>query len=113
MSLRCIFNFFNKIEILEGVFQLLVVNNMLQSSSNFQSFMQVSISTVSDNKRRRRSSIILPIKLKHDFEEIVETETDIISLAIIDRIRKVSLWSGHQRSKSKSSSYAVTLSLSR
>ena len=50
--------------------------------------MQATISIVSGNKRRRRSSIILPVKLKHDYKETVETETetDIISLAIIDRI---------------------------
>ena len=55
-------------------------------SPNSQSFMQVSISTVSGNKRHRRCSMILPAKLKHDYEETVETRTDIISLAMIDRI---------------------------
>jgi hypothetical protein len=42
--------------------------------------MQASISTVLGNRRRH-------VKLKHDYEETVETGIDIISLAIIDRIR--------------------------
>jgi hypothetical protein len=46
-------------------------------SSNSQSFKQVSISTFSGNKSRRRSSIILPVKLKQRSEETVDTGTDI------------------------------------
>jgi hypothetical protein len=47
--------------------------------------MQVSISTFSGNKRRRRSSSILAVQLKQDSEETVDVGTDIISLAIIER----------------------------
>ena len=53
--------------------------------------MQASISIVSSYKRRRRSSIILPVKLKHVSEDTVETGIDIISLAIIESIGYVSL----------------------
>ena len=52
--------------------------------------MQASISIVLDNKRHRRSSIILTVKLKYDSEETVEIGTDIISLAIIESIGYVS-----------------------
>ena len=73
-------------------------------SPNSQSFKQVNIFTFSGNKRRHRSSIILPVKLKQDSEETIDTGTDIISLAIMDKTGYVSLWSHHQRSISKSSS---------
>jgi hypothetical protein len=48
--------------------------------------MQVSISTLSGNKRRRRSSSILPEREKQDSDDTVDTGNDMISLAIIDRI---------------------------
>jgi hypothetical protein len=48
--------------------------------------MQASISTCSDISLRRRSSIILTVKLKDDSEETVETGTTIITLAIVERI---------------------------
>jgi hypothetical protein len=48
--------------------------------------MQTNIFTVSEFKRRRRSSMILSEKLKQDSEEVVETGTDIISLTIIEKI---------------------------
>jgi hypothetical protein len=73
-------------------------------SPNSQSFKQVSISTFSGKKRRRHSSIILPVKLKQDSKETVNTGTNMISLVIMDKTGYVSLWSRHQRSISKSSS---------
>ena len=57
--------------------------------------------------------MILPDKLKQDSEDTVETGIEKISFAMIDRTGNVSLWSFHQRSKSKSCTYAVTLSQSR
>jgi hypothetical protein len=53
--------------------------------------MQASISTCSVNNLRRLSSIILLVKLKQDSEDLVETGTEKISLAIIERTGKVSL----------------------
>jgi hypothetical protein len=47
--------------------------------------MQASISTCSGSSLQRCSSIILSVKLKHDYEETVETGAAIISLAIIER----------------------------
>jgi hypothetical protein len=44
--------------------------------------MQVNNSTISVANHCYRSSIILSVKLKQDSEEIVETGTSIISLAI-------------------------------
>jgi hypothetical protein len=75
--------------------------------------MQASISTCSGSSLWRRSSIILLIQLKQNSEDTIETRTEKMSLAMIERNGNVSLWSRYQRSKSNSSSYAVTLSLSR
>jgi len=49
--------------------------------------MHVSASTVSGFNLHRRSSRILPVVLKVDSEEIIETDTLKISLARVERIR--------------------------
>jgi hypothetical protein len=48
--------------------------------------------------------MILPQRLKVDSEDIVETGTEITSLAKIERTRKVNLCSCHQFKRLKSSS---------
>jgi len=53
--------------------------------------MQVSISTISGFRFLLRSSMILPVILKVDYEDMVETGTVKISLAMIESTGYVSL----------------------
>jgi hypothetical protein len=57
------------------------------ASASSQSLMHVNILTTSDFNLLLRSSMILPVKLKVDYEEMVDTGTVKISLAIIDSTR--------------------------
>jgi hypothetical protein len=68
---------------------MLCASNSLSTTSccarcwpSSQSLMHTNISIVSAFKRRRRSSRIMPDKLKVDSEEVVEAGTVIMSLAI-------------------------------
>jgi hypothetical protein len=57
--------------------------------------------------------MIQPVVLKADSEDIVETGTVITSLARIERIGYDNLCSCHQFKRLNSSSYWLTVSLSR
>jgi hypothetical protein len=51
--------------------------------------MQDNISTISEARRRRHSSITLPARLKVDYEKIVDVGTAKASLASSERIDKL------------------------
>jgi hypothetical protein len=74
-----------KINIFKCFFKLFVIHHVLHPCFSIsKSLMHVNISTISDFNLLLRSSMILPVKLKVDSEERVDTGTVKISLAIID-----------------------------
>jgi len=75
--------------------------------------MQVSHSTVSGFSLLRRSSMILPVILKVDSEDMVETGTVKTSFAMMDITGYVSLCSCHHLKMSNESSNWLTVSQSK